>query len=776
MIVQTESPTIDHTRIPEELRKRHQWVLWRSEERDGKATKVPYQPNGKHASTTRAGTWSSFTAVWLKFSEHPGDWSGIGFVFAADDPYIGIDLDLCMTPDRSFLADWAEDALEHVPSYAEVSPSGRGIKILARADYGGRGRTFTDLVSIGEPVPDKRAELCIYGRGRYFAITGDVYEDHDKIVDCQAGVDRLVRSYWPEEKAAKPRASHNIITDNAGHSNGEGVDRRALEAMLRIKMEDGGDGSKRLYTCACRVVEHDLSDAVAVSTIRAYGTQHPFPKDWTDQEILHRVRDAEKRVERGSAIVIANYETIEVEGEDGEAQKIIEAIPIGDIIGAISRRTGDWPRRVDNVLFVDDPQHGVDWFDRRTTAGLFGWLRRRCKVDWKGGGKLVSQAELFAELERTAEKYDAIEAFPHEPPMERHYYRCKPPTLGDGSALGKLLDRFRPETTIDRDLIQAAFLTPFWGGPVGCRPAFVITSDAGRGVGKTKLAECIAHLTGGFIDVSAGEDIATLKQRFLSPEGQSKRIAFLDNVKSLRFSWAELESLITTPTISGKRLYIGEGQRPNTITWLMTLNGVSLATDLAQRSVIIKLAKGRNSGPWYEETVAMIREHRHAIIGDICAALRGEQFALHEFTRWAAWEQGVLSRLPEPSEAQRVILDRQAEANCEQDEAEIIEEHFGEQLRKLSYDPDRQQVRIPVAIAARWYGWAVGEQTKTAAASKRLRQMSDEGQLQRIKPEPSRKHGRCFLWIGEHADISATIASDLAERLALRSEERSENR
>jgi len=423
------------------------------------------------------------------------------------------------------------------------------------------------------------------------------------------------------------------------------------------------------------------------------------------------------------------------------------------------------------VLFVDDPQHGIDWFDRRTTAGLFGWLRRRCQVDWKGGAKLVSQAELFAELERTTEKYDAIETYPHEPPMARHYYRCKPPKLGDGSAFRKLLDCFRPATPIDRDLIQAAMMTVFWGGPPGCRPAFVITADAGRGVGKTKLAEIVACLVGGFIDVSAGEDIATLKQRFLSPEGQSKRAAILDNVKSLRFSWAELESLITTPIISGKRMYVGEGQRPNSITWLMTLNGVSLATDLAQRSIIIKLAKGRNAGPWYENTIRFIDDNRNAIIGDIIAALRAEPHQLAECTRWAAWEQAVLSRLPEPGEAQRVILERQNEANCEQDEAEIIEEHFAEQLRRLDYEPQTAQVRIPVAVAARWYGWAVGERAKTVAVSKRLRQMHDEGQLRRIAPEQGRTHGRCFIWEGEFTDIDGVIANDLDVRLARKKEQ-----
>lgn len=465
--------------------------------------------------------------------------------------------------------------------------------------------------------------------------------------------------------------------------------------------------------------------------------------------------------------VIANFEEVEVEGENGDTEKIRIPLAMSDIIDEIHEQTGHWPRRVDNMLFVDDPQHGLDYFDRRTTAGLFGWLRRRGPVKWARGGDYVAQAELFAEIERTARRYDAIELLPHEPPTENIYYRGSAPPPGDGSHLRKLLDRFRPETTIDRDLIQAAFLTAFWGGLPGCRPVFVVTSDDGRGVGKSKVPESIAHLCGGAIDVSANEEIGTLKARLLSPDARTKRIAILDNVKSLRFSWAELEALITSPVISGRQLYVGEGQRPNLLTWCVTLNGVSMATDMAQRSVIIKVVRGKNAGPWWEETRQFIDQHRQAIIGDVIGALRAEPYPLAEFSRWATWEQHVLCRLPEPGETQKLILERQGEADCELDEAGIIEEHFAEQLAWLGYDPATAQVRIPVAVAARWYGCAVGEQTKTAAASKRLHQLANEGQGKRIAPDPSRTYGRCFIWTGSAADVvGRPIENDLQYRIA----------
>ncbi|MCA9259659.1 MAG: hypothetical protein KDA61_10690 [Planctomycetales bacterium] len=466
------------------------------------------------------------------------------------------------------------------------------------------------------------------------------------------------------------------------------------------------------------------------------------------------------------ATLISNFVETEESAGDGKRGKSRTPRSMNEIIQQIRRETCGWPRRVDNVLFVDDDEHGLDWFDRRTTAALFGWLRRRATVRWAQGGNYVGQAELFAELERTAERYEAIELHPHEPLIDGVYYRCKSPPPGDGSALQGLISRFRPETTVDAELIRALILTTFWGGPAGCRPAFVITSDQGRGVGKTKLAELVSHLAGGFIDVSNGEDISTLKQRFLSPEGQAKRVALIDNIKTMRMSWAELEALITAPVISGKRMYVGEGRRPNLITWMITLNGVSLATDMAQRSIIIKLVRGENDGPWYEDAIRYVDEHRQAIVGDVLSALRSDPRPLQRFTRWATWERGVLMRLRDPQEAQKLILDRQAEANCETDEAEIIEESFADKLAHAGYNPTTAQVRIPVAIAAEWYGNAIGEKVKTQAASKRLKQMHDEGQISRISPDSSRTYGRCFIWTGDAADISgARIENDLHRRI-----------
>ncbi len=576
--------------------------------------------------------------------------------------------------------------------------------------------------------------------------TGKRYEWRATIDDC--GLGKL-----PDEVVEKLLASH-AEKNKSATTNSIDVHDGALAAMRRStrNQDDGNDGSKRLFTSACRAVEFDLTDAEAVATISAYAAIQPFPKAWTDAEIRQRIRDAEKHVERGSGVEVTNGREIEVQDDEGETKTIIVPLSMRELQASVRRITNNWPRRMHKALFIDDKKHGLGWFEK--TPEVFGWLSNFGLVNWQDRKpKFVKQSEFVAELRRTTTAYDAVELLPHEPPIAKVYYRCDIPIEGDGSHLRKLLDFFRPETTIDRDLIEAAILTAFWGGPPGSRPAFVFTSTQGRGAGKSKLAESISHLAGGFLDVSAGEDISTLKQRFLSPEGLTKRVAIIDNVKSLKFSWAELEALITTPIVSGKAMYIGEMQRPNHITWMMTLNGVSLATDLAQRAVIVNLVKGKNDGTWYERLIGYIDANREAIIGDIIARLRGPRHELAKYSRWAAWEKDILSRLAEPSEAQRVILERQGEADCEQDEAGIIEDFFAEQIAGCGRDPHAGQYRLPVSLVATWYGWATNDKAKTVAISKRLRQMADEDALKRLAPDPSRQHGRCFIWTGPAADV-----------------------
>ena len=53
---------------------------------------------------------------------------------------------------------------------------------------------------------------------------------------------------------------------------------------------------------ARQVVRYDLSEAEGIEAIREYAREKPFPREWTDEQIIARIRDAEKRATRGEAL------------------------------------------------------------------------------------------------------------------------------------------------------------------------------------------------------------------------------------------------------------------------------------------------------------------------------------------------------------------------------------------------------------------------------------------------------------------------------------------
>ena len=145
--------------LPAELTELRQWVTWQFEERDGKRTKVPYQPGRtSRASTTNSRTWGSYGDA-LEATEV----DGIGFVFTADDPFCGVDLDACV--DEGAVHPDALAIVHSLDSYTELSVSGTGVHVIVRA-----------AIPEGEKLKTRKTPwggmFETYDRGRYFCMTG----------------------------------------------------------------------------------------------------------------------------------------------------------------------------------------------------------------------------------------------------------------------------------------------------------------------------------------------------------------------------------------------------------------------------------------------------------------------------------------------------------------------------------------------------------------------------------------------------------------------------
>ena len=196
-----------------------------------------------------------------------------------------------------------------------------------------------------------------------------------------------------------------------------------------------------------------------------------------------------------------------------------------------------------------------------------------------------------------------------------------------------------------------------------------------------------ARLIGGLLSASTRDDFAGIRTRLLSPEGLGKRLLLFDNLKTLRLSSEDLEQLVTAEVVSGRCLYVGEAQRPNTLTVVLTINGASLSKDLAQRTVPITLARPTYTPSWESDVQALVERDRWAIIGDLVAILRRPAAPLAACGRWGTWEREVLGRLADPPGLQRLIAGRQAAIDADEDESGVVRDAIAGALERHGYDP-----------------------------------------------------------------------------------------
>ena len=205
------------------------WVRWRSEERGGKPTKVPYSPAGDgRASSTDPSTWGT-----REEAERGNHGDGLGIILAplgANRHLGGIDLDGCIN-DEGDVARWAREIVELVMSYTEVSPSGHGLKIYFEHDpaetlpepKGWRSNVRIKGQTNGS---GKSPGIELYLHDRYFAVTDDTFEQYDTIrvvdLDTLNAVQKRMVAVADKPKAVKDHPQRHddeqqLILDAIAH-------------------------------------------------------------------------------------------------------------------------------------------------------------------------------------------------------------------------------------------------------------------------------------------------------------------------------------------------------------------------------------------------------------------------------------------------------------------------------------------------------------------------------------------------------------------------------
>ena len=215
-----------YNNIPDELKALPNWVVWQYEHHGGRRTKVPYNAiTRQRAKSNDPATWNT----WEEVTQNAPKWAhGVGFMFS-ESPYIGVDIDHCLDGGEKEKA--AVRLVEMLGTYAEVSPSGEGLHMIGRAEL---ERGF------------RNKDIEVYPSGRYFTVTGDIYQGYSAIEDIQ---DQLLGLLDAEKSATKPETAQMQNYPNTTQTISNNIDevieriRRSRQAGLFSALFDRGDVS-----------------------------------------------------------------------------------------------------------------------------------------------------------------------------------------------------------------------------------------------------------------------------------------------------------------------------------------------------------------------------------------------------------------------------------------------------------------------------------------------------------------------------------------------------
>ena len=311
--------------IPLELEGLKQWVLWRYVDKGGdKPSKVPVAADGSFAAVDNPQTWLTSSEALLIKDKLDGDADGIGFVFTNNDDFFGVDIDNCIDSETEQIKPWAQSIIDDLPTYWEVSPSGKGVKAFCRGQLplGFKNRA---------PVEDGCLE--IYYARRYFTLTGDHVEGTPRNVR-QVEILGTLEKFMPRRDLPQGIAPLSEQPSDEYKSQAFDMLRKIPESI------SGKNGHGSLLRAACECVRFNLDDVTAMDLLRWFNANKCQPS-WEHSHLERKWREAKRISEHERGIATLFNATIEqpeslVPLDFGDVESVVKKAP--GLIGAIT----DW--------------------------------------------------------------------------------------------------------------------------------------------------------------------------------------------------------------------------------------------------------------------------------------------------------------------------------------------------------------------------------------------------------------------------------------------------
>jgi hypothetical protein len=262
----------DFKNIPAELKEFAQWECWKILTGEkGKQRKVPVDPlTGRTYPKGLLNSEDMGNATYEQarrcFARDPS-LCGIGFRLKKSDPFSGVDMDDCCNPAEHTMQSWASDLVAEFHTYSEYSPSGTGIKLIAKGKI--------------PAAVTKTNNVEMYSDGRFFALTGRVVNGVTVIRPAQRELDRLYNVITAQKKpyADSPAPSSANSTPGA-------------------KWKPGGEHYAKLLSVIGSLHRHDpgMSEAQGVNAALAFDrerAEQPYP----EEKIRGMVGDIWKKID-----------------------------------------------------------------------------------------------------------------------------------------------------------------------------------------------------------------------------------------------------------------------------------------------------------------------------------------------------------------------------------------------------------------------------------------------------------------------------------------------
>ena len=185
----------NYDNIPQEIKALRQWVCFSlqfNEERQ-KYDKIPKSPlRNENGSPTNPKKWGTFEEACNAVDRFGYD--GIGFVFTADSPFCGADIDHCVNTDTGEINELAADIVDTMDTYTELSPSGTGLHIIYKGDNHPKWRKKVKD-ALGENI-----DLEMYQSGRYFTVTGNRYGECSTVNEAENMAQLVYKVYMQKNE------------------------------------------------------------------------------------------------------------------------------------------------------------------------------------------------------------------------------------------------------------------------------------------------------------------------------------------------------------------------------------------------------------------------------------------------------------------------------------------------------------------------------------------------------------------------------------------------